>query len=173
MAKPAGSSCSIWSPTSNLHYGFDRVQSPIKQTCKCSETVLSTVGTSEDWFWGCCSDSGQHRKAWLGSVPARSCSRLCLEASLMGGMGAVQFSPSFRTLPTCNLGLEGAVTQLKTNRRHIFTCRCQLSWINHSYPISKPESRWKTRTSETFENLFLSLSLLNSPNLKPKEGNTS
>ena len=118
-------------------------------------------------------DSGQHRKAWLGSVPAWSCSRLCLEASLMGGMGAVQFSPSFRTLPTCNLGLEGAVTQLKTNRRHIFTYRCQLSWINHSYPISKPESRRKISTSETFENLFLSLSLLNSPNLKPKEGNTS
>ena len=142
-----------------LSYGFDTVQSPIQQTCKCSEAVLSTVGTSEVWFCGCCSDSGQHRKAWLGSVPARSCSRLCLEASLMGGMGAVQFSSSFRALPTCNLGLEAVVTQLKTNRRHIFTWSCQLSWINRSYPISKPESWRKISTSENSGNFSLSFCL--------------
>lgn len=77
----------------------------------------------------------------------------------MGGMGAVQFSPSFSALPTCNLGLEAVVTQLKTSRRHIFTCSCQLSWINRSYPISKPESWRKISTSETFGNFSLSFCL--------------
>lgn len=58
----------------------------------------------------------------------------------MGDVGAVQFSAFFRALPTCNLGLKGVITQLKTNCRHIFTWSCPLPWVDHSYPISKPES---------------------------------
>lgn len=63
----------------------------------------------------------------------------------------------------CNLGLRGIITQLKTNHRLIFTWSCQLSWIDYSHLISKPESQKYKHFRNTASSLSLFLSLCPKP----------